>query len=305
MRQKLILHIGTHKTGSTTIQNYFYFNRLWMRFWGVFYPRPVNGPLFFSNNHSDLRDTARAEGQPKNPHTHPEFGPHDALLGRYLLAIKDAGCPVNILSCEGWSSHLNRYATRLAPLRQHFDVKVICFMRRPDVWVERFYGQRIVNIEHNETTPFDEFIAQPPMERYLFDRASILEWWAEAFGPENIEVIPFVPAEPDFDLLDRFFAACGINFPATRFMLFRNSRANPSLPAADIEAIRSRRCLGEDVTQAEIKRLKRRARGRSHDFLSQPDRVALLKRAGPDIERIRAKYVRDRGGALFGDLNDL
>jgi hypothetical protein len=140
MRQTLILHIGTHKTGSTTIQNYLYYNRLWLRHLGVFYPRPLNGRLFYTSNHSDLRDTALSEGKQRGAQIHPQFGSHDALLGRYIRTIKEVRRPLNILSAEGWSSHLNRYARRLAPLTQHFDVKVIVFMRRPDYWIEKFYN---------------------------------------------------------------------------------------------------------------------------------------------------------------------
>jgi len=138
MRQTLILHIGTHKTGSTTIQNYLYYNRLWLKTLGIYYPRPKNGWLFYSNNHSDLRDTAIIEGRPRGAKIHSDFGSHDALLGRYIRTIKDVGQSINILSAEGWSSHLNRYAARLAPLRQHFDVKVLAFFRRPDFWIEKY-----------------------------------------------------------------------------------------------------------------------------------------------------------------------
>lgn len=297
MRQKLILHIGTHKTGSTTIQNYLYFNRLWLKFWGVYYPRPINGRVFFTSNHRDLRDTALTEGKRRAPHIHPEFGSHDALLGRYLGAMKQVNRPINILSCEGWSSHLNRYARRLAPLSQHFDVKVIALFRRPDLWVEKFYNQRIANVEHAETRTFDSFVGQRHMETYLFDRHRLFSWWANAFGPENVEIIPYEPAVQSFDLIRQFLQACEIKGGAHRLLL-RRARANKTLSSEQTEALRKRIEAGEVIEAPELRDLKRK-QSPSSSYLSATARERLLERASPDMQKICEDFVRDGRKSMF------
>ncbi len=304
MRQKLILHIGTHKTGSTTIQHYLYYNRLWLRKLGVFYPRPINGSLFYANNHSDLRDTAQMEGRPRGAEIHPEFGPHDALVGRYMRQIKDAGCPVSILSAEGWSSHLNRYARRLAPLTQHFDVKVVAFLRRPDLWVEKFYSQRIANIEHRETRSFADFITQPHMETYLFNRNRMMNWWARSFGQEAVEVIPFEPNEPDFDLIGHFLEACDVPDGMAHRLFFRNAKANPTLSPANAEAVRQRLAAGEPVSASWVRQLKRQNQHGSGGYLSLPERQSILARAEPDLQKICEAFVRDRRTTMFKPPTD-
>lgn len=296
MRQRLILHIGTHKTGSTTIQNYFYLNRLWLRPMGVHYPRPLLGPMFYVNNHRDLRDTARLEGKPKSAVIHPQLGPHAARLAHYVNAIKEARAPIAILSCEGWSSVLNRYAQRLAALQNRFDVKVIAFMRRPDHWAEAFYRQRVANISHRETASFHEFVAQAPMQTYLFDRAQLFGWWADAFGTQNITVIPFEPAVRGFDLIGRFCDAAGISDGVKRRLLFRRSRANPTLSRSNAEALRRINLAG-----GTPQRPRTTVQSGEPSYFSGAERAELLARAAPDLQRITELYVKDGRKSMFED----
>ena len=298
MRQRLILHIGTHKTGSTSIQNYLYYNRLWLRSLGVYYPLPLSGPLFYVNNHSGLRDTALSEGKPRGAEFHPKYGRHDALLGRYIRAIKEVGKPVNILSSEGWSSHLNRYARRLAPLTQHFDVKVIAFMRRPDFWIEKFYSQRIANIEHAEARQFSAFCDQPHIETYLYNRHRMFGWWAKAFGAENVVVVPYEPAEQGFDLIGSFLNEVGVAHGLARRLILRRAQANRTLSAQNAEVLRQRFEAGAKVDHRLVRSLKR-DRELSTSFLDEGSRSEILERAQGDMARICEDYVRDGRQELF------
>ena len=299
MRQTLILHIGSHKTGSTTIQNYLYYNRLWLRRMGVFYPRPINGRLFYTSNHSDLRDTALSEGKHRDPCIHPEFGSHDALLGRYIRTIKEVGQPINVLSAEGWSSHLNRYARRLAPLTQHFDVKVLAFMRRPDFWIEKFYAQRVANIEHGEKRSFERFLEQPHIDTYLYNRHRMFGWWAKAFGARTISVLPYEPAVPGFDLIGQFLEAAGIEGALPGRLLLRNARANRTLSPLGVEMLREMIADGRTPDQKIVRSLKRASGPTDSGFLKGPEREEILRRAEPDMAKICTDFVRDGRQELF------
>ena len=294
MRQRLILHIGTHKTGSTTIQNYFYRNRLWLRPMGVHYPRPLMGPVFYVNNHRDLRDTARMEGKPRNPQVHRDLGPHDARLAAYVNAIKEVGAPIAILSCEGWSSVLNRYAHRLASLQNRFEIKVIAFMRRPDHWAEAFYRQRVANLSHRETSSFAEFVSQAPMQTYLFDRYRLFSWWSDVFGPENLTVIPYEPAVAGFDLIGSFCDAAGIPKGLKRRLFFRQSRANPTLSRHQAETLRQINLAG-----GTPKRPRSAPTTSEVSYFSICERARIIQAAAPDMQMISDTYVRDGRRVLF------
>ena len=299
MRQKLVIHIGAHKTGSTTIQNYLYFNRLWLPVFGVFYPKPVNGPLFYANNHSDLRDTARSEGQRRNPHIHRAYGRFDDLLKTYIDTIRARNKPVNILSCEGWSANLNLYANRMIRLRDHFDVSVVAFVRRPDYWIESLYRQRVVNFQHQESRSFEEFAGLKSMETAIYDRARILGWWGKAFGHDNVTALPYEPAADGFDLIGRFFDAAGIADGRVRRLILRKARANPSMSAAQIEIIRLLHKHGHQVDTKLLRQLRRRVQGGATGYLSPADRTLLLARAAPDMQAVCDIYVKDGRHELF------
>lgn len=300
MRQKLILHIGTHKTGSTSIQKFLFFNRLWLRALGIYYPKPLNACMFnLSCNHSDLRDTALMEGKPRGAGLHPKLGSHDQRLAQYVHLIKTAKAPVNILSCEGWSSHLNRYAERLSVLNQHFDVQIVAFMRRPDFWIEKFYSQRIVNIEHGETRSFQQFLDHDSNDIYLYDRSKIFSWWARVFGTENVHVIPYEPRLSGFDLIEQFVETCGCNSQLAGFLPLGRIHSNPTLPPDLTEKVRRGTKAGNPMSVRDIHKLKRRAGGRKSAYLNEEQRAEILERAAPDMQKICATFVRDGRQELF------
>jgi len=297
--QKLVLHIGCHKTGSTAIQNYLFYNRLWLKHFGVYYPKPIHGASLLSSNHSDLRDAARAEGQMRSPHIHPRTGPFSKLLDTYIRRIIRADAPLTVLSCEGWSAQMNMFAHRMAPLAEYFDVKVVAVMRRPDYFIESLYRQRIANIEHLETRAFPEFIRTPTMRRAIFDRTSIFGWWGSIFGDENINVIPYEPARPGFDLMDRFFTAAEMPVGAARHLPMRNNRANRSLGPGGVELIRLHHKYGLPVSRSLVRKLRHKSPGGRCSYLTAADRLLLLAAAAPDMQAISNRYVQDGRNMLF------
>ena len=81
---KLILHIGTDKTGSTAIQKHLYVNRSWLLARGVYVPLTGLGK---DNGHGDLLATMD-EGQMTE-------------LSGEIIAAREAGCRYAVISWEG------------------------------------------------------------------------------------------------------------------------------------------------------------------------------------------------------------
>lgn len=299
MRQKLVLHIGSHKTGSTSIQNYLYWNRLWLKPMGIYYPAPLTGGLFLSNNHRELRDAARSERQRSGAHINKSTGSFASLLDRYTRRITRAGAPLTILSCEGWSAQMNLFADALAPLADHFDVQVVAYIRRPDYFIESLYRQRVVNTEHREVREFSEFASLPTMQRAIYDRANILGWWAGVFGSERVTALPFEPAVSGFDLIGRFLTAAGAPKGLARHLPLRRSHANRTAGAAEVELIRLCHKYGVPPNLREIRRRIGRRRHATRGYLTAAERTLLLGRAAADMQEITDIYVRDGRMSLF------
>ncbi len=287
MKQRLILHIGTHKTGSTSLQTWLHFNRLWLRPMGLYYPRAVRPRAFRGLKHGDLRLAAMSEGRPKTNAPHSATGPFDALLESYVARIRDVGAPLNVLSCEGWSIRENHHAPRLARLIEHFDVQVVAFFRRPDHWITSLYLHRLRQSEHRETRDFDTFLKASQQQQYLTRRREIFGWWAEAFGQAAVSVIPYEPARPGFGLVSRFLDVIDAPNGLLRKLPLQNWYRNRSLTPVEAEAVRLRN-LGEPPRPAS--RLA---------VLTEVERDQILTSAAADMQSICERYVRDGRQEMF------
>ncbi|MEM9268864.1 MAG: hypothetical protein AAGA78_08005, partial [Pseudomonadota bacterium] len=166
MRQRVVLHIGTHRTASTSLQTWLWLNRPALSALGVWYPRPQDRRGFRGAKHGDLRLAALAEGRQS---ARDRFEP---LLTAYFEAIAQRGAPITVLSCEGWSARENHFAPRFAPLAERFDVTVVAFVRRPDFWLESMYRHRIRLVEHAETRLFAQFAASRQQQGYVTGRSA-------------------------------------------------------------------------------------------------------------------------------------
>ncbi len=297
MTQQLVLHIGLHKTGSSALQAYFGRHRWLLRRLGIFYPRPFSGT---SRVHRDLRSAAVWEGRAADGESHPEIGPFDDLLERYIETIKASRAPLTILSCESWSAVENFHAPRLAPFGRHFEVRVVVFVRRPDLFLESFYRQRIRAQREREVRCFEDYVAGPG-KAAIGMRAKALGWWAEAFGPERVTAIPYEPLRPGFDLFARFCDAAGVPRGLARRLPGRTWRANPSISREQAETIRRINLEGHWLTRPEVARVRKLMPGGHAAYWGEARRAEVLAAAAEDMEAVRRRYVRDGRARLFPD----
>ncbi|MFC2970589.1 hypothetical protein ACFOES_21030, partial [Acidimangrovimonas pyrenivorans] len=142
--RKLVLHIGAHRTATTAIQKTLRSNFEVLLRQGVLYPFGVNkhfslfqrlfaGKLDPVELAADIK--RRAENKPAEIHT--------------VILSDEAVCKRPDLSL-------------LAPLREHFDVKVIYALRRQDLWLESWYLQNVKGQWDSDFShlSFDEFMAR-------------------------------------------------------------------------------------------------------------------------------------------------
>lgn len=147
---RLILHAGTHKTGTTSIQKVLSDNRKWLLFQGLDYP-----------------DGRAAFGITKAPHhlfAHALVGSDPAAMKRASIFVEIARRSaaqgnVVLVSSESIYRHVaghqrwdqftapdywqrrHSYLASIAELLRDFDIDVLLFFRRRDSFAQSLYGE--------------------------------------------------------------------------------------------------------------------------------------------------------------------
>lgn len=241
MKKRLILHIGMHKTGSSAIQRFLSLNRYPLRLFGVYYPRSFGADGRRQPKHNALFSAIGHEADCGAPH--PALGPSADLVERMAARIERASCRVAILSAEGFSGERPIFARALAPLAARFDVRVVVFLRRPDLWVESFYRQMVMSREVREARSFAAFVEAPETRRHL-DYGLILGWWRAAF--DDVRVLPFAPELGAPPPVPAFIGAAGLPW-LVRTLPFGRGVVNPSPPDEAVEVARLANMRGADA----------------------------------------------------------
>jgi len=185
MRRTLYLHIGAHRTGTTSIQHFLRANTAALAGQGVLNPFGV------ARHHEMINRICR--GEVKVAAAAAE------LTSLAEAAVAATGRPVDtiVLSDEDICSRTD--IARLARLGDHFAMRVIYVIRRQDLWLESWYRQNVkwqwnADLAHR---PFDAFLAR---RRAFFwiDYDATVTRLERLFGPAAVEVLLFEPsAMPD------------------------------------------------------------------------------------------------------------
>lgn len=165
---KIVLHIGMHKTGSTSLQMAFNSNREEYCKRGIYYP----------------------PGQKVWP-GHPLVsrwifaGQLDLVERFFKTAIENAhtqNCATVLISAERFSLISPE---RFSILKKFGDVRIFCFLRSQEDYLERRYSQSIKQLDDPFTGSIFKYHAKQNMDRYL-DYFQLMENWAAIFGAENV-----------------------------------------------------------------------------------------------------------------------
>ena len=169
--RKLYVHIGNHRTGTTSIQEFMYANReaLWER--GVLFPNATRRHLgvmhgiFEKGNGGEIAADLNRKAETRGAHT-------------VVLSEEDV-CKREDLSA-------------LADLGEWFDVRPVYFMRRQDLWLESWFSQ-------NVKWQWDDALRHMPWDAFLdgrerfhwihYDRMA--ERLESLFGAEAVELAVF------------------------------------------------------------------------------------------------------------------
>lgn len=172
--KKLYIHVGLHKTGTTGIQALLTVNTKQLAERGVLYP--ATGRI--ANTVEYTADPAYAH------HNIPlvTMSGDNSLLHKLIKEIKDSDSHTAVISSEVFMQQFKNdlsNITRLAILRDYFEVKIVFYLRRQDSLYESVTNQQI---KDGHVAPPLNTVKLPPYYNYL----TWMNIWEKEFGEGNI-----------------------------------------------------------------------------------------------------------------------
>lgn len=171
MSRTLYLHIGVHRTATTSIQDFLLrnFDTLLARGYLLAYRK--------SRHHALMRGIFSGKR------------PVEAVAQDLLKRMHNKAQPMHSVILTDEAICMQTDLSRLAEFRKHFDVKVIFSLRRQDAWLESWYFQNVKwqwNPKYCHLS-FAEFMAHRA-DFHWIDYDAVLHRLETVFGAENIHL---------------------------------------------------------------------------------------------------------------------
>lgn len=297
--QRVFLHLGPPKTGTTFVQSVLWSNKTELGRAGVLVPGAAKAAHFDAVG--DLRGTLRKAGRSG------KAGAWDRLAAEVR-----AWPGTSVISCE-WLAFANGdEARRVLGSFGDAEIHVVLTLRDLGRVVPAVWQEQIKNGKHGTMASFLERISRPD-EGYgavfwrAHDARQLLATWGEELPPERLHVItvPTSGVPPD-ELWQRFsslFVADGTGYDTSQV------RSNPGLAPAEAELLRrvNAELRGRMRPLAHAKLVKRflhgeLTRGAGGSKVRLPDEaIAWIASVAEDIDAA----LRQHGCDVVGDLDDL
>lgn len=289
----LYLHIGTEKTGTTSIQSYLRKNPKFLDNARVNYPKSI-----YNNN--DIAHFNLAASILKNNNKSYSFVPDYKLDTLEELNFLRSQVPEGfdcIISAEHFSSRfglkeINEFRELLDDVFFGFDIKVLVCLRRQDELFESSYS---TIIKSGGTLSIIEAYNKAMAMDYYFDYKKMIDNWVVVFGEECISISTFCEAKQS-GIVSTFLNAVGLSVSVNE----NDYRFNESLSSSacvfgsrinTMKGAESRRILNflSDLTKDD-----------NFKLISQVQRSALVQKYYKDNVYIANKYL-SRSGLFESD----
>lgn len=294
----VVLHIGTHKTGTTAIQRFAASKRAKLRSRGIWYPSYDEIGLFVHYGHHHIAHAlANENGNRLSIDDARRFVDYVQAKKRRNETLLISAEPFyrHLLPAEGgyWAER-KTYIDRVRSFFPSSDVKVLAIVRRQDTFARSLYQERVKVTKYR--LKFRDFLAT---ERPSFEYYNHLRLFKEAFG--QVEVLTYEDLAAR-GLIDSFFAHLGVDVSD----IPGRPSANPSLP---IDLVEFKRILNTTplkperlkeigtllLDKAEVTKIER---GKV-DWLPVEEMAAFYDSFAELNEKLRAEYLPDRPPPLF------
>lgn len=285
--KQLYLHIGTHKTGTTTIQRNLENVESDLKKEKIIY---LNTPSIFEEM-SDLKTVDE-----------------DMIIKcrEYLNSNtkKYSEDYKFVMSSEHFSGsvehgHYKATAKMLRQITEGFDVTIIVYLRRQDLFVESLYTQ---SIHEGGYLSFDQFLNE--FDFSDFDWYALLSSYTKVFERESIIVNVYDKKHLlQKSIMQSFAESIGSNFLKNK--VFKNTKYNVSYDRNILEIAR----ISNPVLDVNQKKRLRRIlhavsamiNGKKYTFFNEKSRNEFISKYDKSNALVAKEYVRDGSEKLFSD----
>ena len=188
-KKKLFIHIGYTKTGSKAIQESCFANRQLLASEGLLYPEST----LSKKSHRVLYESMFPGGEQYLPQGWPTD--HRHYFGLVRREIDESSCGNILLSCEGFFKFEDEFIEQLAQLTDGYDVRILVFFRRQDLWLESAFSQVIKANVHSKGMEFNEFVH---LRAKQLDYYNLVKRWERYFGYGNVLPLLYGVSDPAF-----------------------------------------------------------------------------------------------------------
>jgi len=238
---KLTVHIGTTKTGSSSIQSFTRLNKAALKERGILIPSSLGREIHLnavlaSLPYGESRDLARTIPIVSAEH-HAEF--RASVVSAFRQEVADAvDCTETVITAEQLHSRMpNR--EDIAHFRELFcqgfsDVRIVVYVRPQLDQIVSLYSTML---RGGYADPIDDFLQSRmrPAFRSYFSLQDIIERWSAVFGAAHVLVRPYKAISHKNGCLGDFAGLLGIDLDEGHWNL--EGKANASINMAGQELL--------------------------------------------------------------------
>ena len=296
MRKTVYIHIGPHKTGTSSLQHFLFDSSKWLHKHGVLFP---------TENTKGLKSQHRLAFALRGTrdHRNGDLPILEEELANFHRQVEASPAPVVIISSEAFFAFKPAAIDRLANELTAYDTKIVFYARRQDEAFVSTFAQRVKSPRSEHTAPIYDGLAAPDQFARDLDLNKCANNWAKRFGAANIIMRLYGEAG---DVREDFLTVVGRDDlrSLVREQPLEKVNVSPSLEA--LEYLRAFKSSTTD-RQLRILALNRLTDhfaecGRKPiDLLSSADRRHLLEYFREGNERLFNKFL-GRQNAFLPDL---
>lgn len=294
MTKTLFLHVGMPKCASSTLQIFLADHAATLAAKGIFYDTAPGETGEFLGNATALR-MMLAEKQASEA---------EATIDHFLRRDGDVILSSEIFVALARHPHVKPLIE--AARQRGFDIRLICFFRRQDLWIESDFKQHV-----KSTSPWTgdmtALIARRRRMRTL-DYAQLMENWARFIGTEAITVVPLNPGQDKGHVIRRFLAFLGREGQGLDALPAPESNASPHPSLIEPARHIKRALLAQGMSALDVSSLLHavidRAAGRldlppRRFLMTEAERRALVAEYAASNDRLAQRFLG--GQAAFDD----